>query len=89
MLKGDCEMLLKEYKFGYADATKELIIEPEIFEKAFYDSHNILDKLMNSWKYMLVGRKVRNFLPVIIKFNDLFKFYSGLVCEFLEKSRSS
>ena len=54
-------MLLKEYKFGYADATKELIIEPEIFEKAFYDSHNILDKLMNSWKYMLVGRKVRNF----------------------------
>lgn len=57
MLKGDSEMLLKEYKFGYADATKELIIEPEIFEKAFYDSHNILDKLMNSWKYMLVGRK--------------------------------
>ena len=50
-------MLLQEYKFGYADATKELMIEPEIFEKAFYDSHNILDKLMNSWKYMLVGRK--------------------------------
>lgn len=42
MLKGDCEMLLKEYKFGYADATKELIIEPEIFEKAFYDSHNMI-----------------------------------------------
>lgn len=54
MLKEDGEMLLKEYKFGYADATKELIIEPEIFEKAFYDSHNILDKLMDSWKYMLV-----------------------------------
>lgn len=50
-------MLLSEYKFGYADATKELMIEPEIFEKAFYDPHNILDKLMNSWKYMLVGRK--------------------------------
>ena len=50
-------MMLSEYKFGYADATKELMIEPEIFEKAFYDPHNILDKLMNSWKYMLVGRK--------------------------------
>ena len=57
MLKEIIEMLLEEYKFGYADATKELIIEPEIFEKAFYDSHNILDKLMNSWKYMLIGRK--------------------------------
>lgn len=50
-------MVLKQYRFGYADATKELMIEPEIFEKAFYDSHDILDNLMNSWKYMLVGRK--------------------------------
>ena len=50
-------MYFKEYKFGYADATKELMIEPEIFENAFYDPHNILDKLINSWKYMLVGRK--------------------------------
>ena len=50
-------MVLGEYKFGYADATKELMIEPEIFEKAFYDPHDILDKLMYSWKYMLVGRK--------------------------------
>ena len=50
-------MLLKEYKFGYIDAIKELIIEPEVFERSFYDSHNILDKLINSWKYILVGRK--------------------------------
>ena len=28
-------MVLSEYKFGYADATKELMIEPEIFEKLF------------------------------------------------------
>lgn len=50
-------MKLSEYKFGYADATKELMIEPEIFESAFYDPHDILNKLMYSWKYMLVGRK--------------------------------
>lgn len=50
-------MKLKEYKFGYADATKELMIEPEIFESAFYDPHDILNKLMNTWKYMLIGRK--------------------------------
>ena len=51
------EMKLNEYKFGYADATKELMIEPEIFESAFYDPHDILNKLMNTWKYMLIGRK--------------------------------
>lgn len=50
-------MKLGEYKFGYADATKELMIEPEIFEQAFYDPHGILQKLINSWKYMLIGRK--------------------------------
>ncbi len=51
------KMKLSEYKFGYADATKELMIEPEIFEQAFYDPHSILPKLVNSWKYMLIGRK--------------------------------
>ncbi len=50
-------MKFSEYKFGYADATKELMITPEIFELAFYDPHDILHKLTNSWKYMLVGRK--------------------------------
>lgn len=50
-------MKLDEYKFGYADATKELMIEPEIFESAFYDPHEILDKLMKTWKYILIGRK--------------------------------
>lgn len=50
-------MKLGEYKFGYADAMKELMIEPQIFESAFYDPHDILNKLMNTWKYMLIGRK--------------------------------
>ena len=51
------KMKLSEYKFGYADATKELMIEPEIFEQAFYDPRSILPKLVNGWKYMLIGRK--------------------------------
>lgn len=50
-------MKLGEYKFGYADATKELMIEPEIFKLAFCDPHDILNKLVNTWKYMLIGRK--------------------------------
>lgn len=50
-------MKLGEYQFGYADSTKELMIAPEIFESAFYDPHDILNKLKKSWKYMLVGRK--------------------------------
>lgn len=50
-------MKLSEYKFGYADAAKEFMIEPEIFDLAFYDPHDILGKLVNTWKYMLIGRK--------------------------------
>lgn len=50
-------MKLCDYKFGFADATKELMIEPSIFESAFYDPNNILNKLTNSWKYMIIGRK--------------------------------
>lgn len=50
-------MELQNYKFGYADATKELMLEPEIFESAFYDSRDTLNKLLNTWKYMLIGRK--------------------------------
>ena len=50
-------MKFGEYQFGYADSTRELMIAPEIFESAFYDPHDILNKLKNSWKYMLVGRK--------------------------------
>lgn len=50
-------MLLKNYKFGFADASKELILEPLIIEEAFHDPKNILDKLTNSWKYIVIGRK--------------------------------
>ncbi|MBC2456115.1 P-loop ATPase, Sll1717 family [Clostridium beijerinckii] len=50
-------MKLEEYQFGYADAAKEYTIIPEIFEKAFCDTRGIVDKLINKWDFMLVGRK--------------------------------
>ncbi len=50
-------MKLKDYEFGFADATKEYIRKPEIFENAFYDTRNIVDKLINGFEFLLVGRK--------------------------------
>lgn len=50
-------MNLEDYQFGFADAAKEYTIIPEIFEKAFYDPKGIIDKLINKWAFMLVGRK--------------------------------
>lgn len=50
-------MQLKDYQFGFADATKEYTRIPEIFEIAFYDEHKITDKLLNSFQFLLVGRK--------------------------------
>lgn len=50
-------MLLKDYEFGYADAMKEYIRMPEIFEKAFCDVRNISHHLLDSYDYLLVGRK--------------------------------
>lgn len=50
-------MKLKDYILGYADATKEYLLEPAIFESAFFDPNNILEKLEETWKYILIGRK--------------------------------
>lgn len=50
-------MKIKDYKFGYADAQKELDREPEIFEQAFYDPHDYLKELIDGYKYLIVGRK--------------------------------
>jgi hypothetical protein len=54
---GSKAMKFSDLKLGFADATKELMFEPEIFEKAFWDPNDIMDKLLNSWKYILAGRK--------------------------------
>ena len=50
-------MKIKDYKFGYADAQKELVREPEIFEQAFYDPHDYLKELIDGYKYLIIGRK--------------------------------
>ena len=50
-------MLLEEYQFGQANAETEYLLTPVIFEKAFFDSRNIVDKLVNGYQFMLIGRK--------------------------------
>lgn len=50
-------ILLEDYIFGFADAETEFKIRKEIFEKAFYDPKDIVDKLINGYQFMLIGRK--------------------------------
>lgn len=50
-------MKLIDYRLGFADAEKELLLAPEIFESAFYDPKNIENKLLHSWSFILSGRK--------------------------------
>ena len=51
------KVFLEDYVFGYADAETEFKIKKEIFEKAFYDPKNIVDKLINDYQFILIGRK--------------------------------
>ena len=50
-------MKLKEFEFGFADATKEYSRNPIIFEKAFCDPRNVIEKLIESYQFLLIGRK--------------------------------
>lgn len=50
-------MLLKDYQFGFADATKEYSRIPELFERAFCDPRDIVGKLLHSYEFLLIGRK--------------------------------
>lgn len=50
-------MKLQEYEFGFADATKEYSRNPEIFEHAFCDPRNVVNKLIKSYQFLLIGRK--------------------------------
>ena len=50
-------MKLMDYEFGFADATKEYIRKPEIFENAFCDTRNIVEKLIDGYEFLLIGRK--------------------------------
>ncbi len=50
-------MKFEDFEFGFADAEKEYTRIPEIFERAFYDSRKIIDKLINGYQCILIGRK--------------------------------
>ncbi|MBS6559253.1 MAG: hypothetical protein KH355_03145 [Clostridiales bacterium] len=50
-------MKLEDYQFGFADATKEYSRVPEMFESAFCDPRRIVNKLLNSYEFLLIGRK--------------------------------
>ena len=50
-------MKLKDYEFGFADATKEYTRSPKIFENAFCDTKHYVDKLLDSYNFLLIGRK--------------------------------
>ena len=50
-------MYLKDYTIGFADAEKEYARSPEIFKEAFFDVNNILDRLINKYEFMLIGKK--------------------------------
>jgi len=54
---GGIIMFLKDYQFGFADATKEYSRIPELFECAFCDPRNIAEKLLHSYEFLLIGRK--------------------------------
>lgn len=50
-------MIFNDLFFGFADASKEFMIEPILFEKSFYDPYGIITQLQEDWKYIVVGRK--------------------------------
>lgn len=50
-------MKLSEYTFGFADAEKEYSRLPQIFTTAFFDSRNVVSKLINEYHFLLIGRK--------------------------------
>ncbi len=50
-------MKLKDFNLGFSDAKNELLRKPEILINCFYDNNNILGKLLDGDKYILLGTK--------------------------------
>ncbi len=50
-------MKLKDYEFGFADAEKEFLRIPALFETAFYDPKEIVQNLVDGYAFLLIGRK--------------------------------
>lgn len=47
----------KDFNFGYADADTELRRAPYLFDIAFYDYKNVIEELINGYKFIVLGRK--------------------------------
>lgn len=50
-------MKFKDYTFGFADAEKEYLRIPSLFQDAFYDPREVVDRIINDHAFLLVGRK--------------------------------
>lgn len=50
-------MLLKDFNFGFADASKEYLYIKDLFDRGFHDPNKNVEKLLEGPKYMIVGRK--------------------------------
>ena len=50
-------MSFYEVKFGTTDAETELLRTPEIFDQAFFDPDDNLDKIINGYPFIISGRK--------------------------------
>ena len=50
-------MKISDVVFGTTDADTELIRNPEIFDKAFFDPNKYIDELINGYKFIVAGRK--------------------------------
>lgn len=50
-------MNFADFNFGYADADKEYLRIENYFDIVFYDTNNKLEKIINSWPFIVVGRK--------------------------------
>ena len=44
-------MKLKDYEFGFADAEKEFLRIPALFETAFYDPKEIVQNLVDGYAF--------------------------------------
>lgn len=70
-----------KYIFGYSDAETEYTRSPKIFEEAFYDPKNIVNKLIHGHEFMLIGRKGVGKTAFSAKIRNLAKFEENLFAE--------
>lgn len=81
------KVFLEDYIFGYADAETEFKIKKEIFEKAFYDPKNIVDKLINDYQFILIGRKGVGKTAFSAKIRSISDTDEKLHCDMMDLSQ--